>query len=291
MRRVRDAPPAAGPRLGPAATALLLSLSVHGAALAFLFVARDEPPEPGPVALVELVVETVPAGGGSAAERDEQGAERSAAPAAGPGGDDEPTAVAPREPQPALPALEPPFAESRRAPGSAQEREIPAVGPRPPRPVPQSAQRREPARSTALRSEARSAGAAAHEPGRSASLAAPGPGGAGGATAGTGEGEPSLPPGFVTGSPDNPLPRYPAVARRRGIEGTVTLDVLVSAEGLPERVAIARSSGSGLLDEAALEAVRRWRFRPARRGTEAVEGRVTVPVTFRLIEPERAALP
>ncbi|MCX8099735.1 MAG: TonB family protein [Geminicoccaceae bacterium] len=294
MRRVRDAPFAAGPRLGPAAAALLVSLSVHGAALAFLFVTREEPPEPGPVALVELVVETPPAGGGSAAERDEQGAERSAAAAterAGPAGEDESAAAASRQPQPAPPALEQPVAEPGRAPASADERPVAVDRPRPPRPVPQSAQRREPARSTALRSEARSAGAGVREPDRSASLAAPGPGGAGDAPAASGEGEPSLPPGFVTGSPDNPLPRYPTAARRRGIEGTVTLDVLVSAEGLPERVAIARSSGSGLLDEAALEAVRRWRFRPARRGTEAVEGRVTVPVTFRLIEPERAALP
>ena len=104
---------------------------------------------------------------------------------------------------------------------------------------------------------------------------------------GGGEG---APPGFVLGSPDNPLPRYPTVARRRGIEGTVTLEVRVDGAGLPERVAIARSSGSTLLDEAALEAVRRWRFRPALRSGEPVAGIVTVPITFRLLEPERAAL-
>ncbi|MEJ5234131.1 MAG: TonB family protein, partial [Geminicoccaceae bacterium] len=98
------------------------------------------------------------------------------------------------------------------------------------------------------------------------------------------------PPGFAPGSADNPLPRYPTVARRRGIEGTVTLEVKVSASGLAEQVVLARSSGSALLDEAALEAVRRWRFRPARRGGEAVPGVVTVPITFRLLEPERAAL-
>jgi protein TonB len=76
----------------------------------------------------------------------------------------------------------------------------------------------------------------------------------------------------------------------RDSEGTVTLEVLVNGAGLPEQVVLARSSGSALLDEAALEAVRRWRFRPARRAGEPVPGVVTVPITFRLLEPEQAAL-
>lgn len=92
-------------------------------------------------------------------------------------------------------------------------------------------------------------------------------------------------PGFSLGSGANPMPSYPPAARRRGIEGKVVLDVLVSAEGQALAVEIARSSGSSLLDEAARETIRRWRFRPATRGDKAIEARATVPVQFSLIEP------
>lgn len=92
-------------------------------------------------------------------------------------------------------------------------------------------------------------------------------------------------PGFSLGSAANPMPSYPPAARRRGIEGKVVLDVLVSAEGRALSVAIARSSGSSLLDEAARETIGRWRFRPAMRKEEAIEARATVPVQFSLIEP------
>ncbi len=80
----------------------------------------------------------------------------------------------------------------------------------------------------------------------------------------------------------NPPPVYPQRARRRGAEGKVMLEVAVTREGDARDVFIARSSGSGILDEAARDAVQRWRFIPARRGSELVEARVIVPVEFRL---------
>jgi protein TonB len=83
----------------------------------------------------------------------------------------------------------------------------------------------------------------------------------------------------------NPAPRYPLAARRAGEQGTVTLRVLVSREGLPARVDVEKSSGSPHLDNAAHEAVKGWRFNPARRGTEVVEGWVLVPIVFRLEGP------
>lgn len=101
----------------------------------------------------------------------------------------------------------------------------------------------------------------------------------------TGDGGSAPGPGFSLGSAGNPMPSYPPAARRRGIEGKVVLDVLVSAEGRALSVAIARSSGSSLLDEAARETVGRWRFRPAMREDEAIQARATVPVQFSLIEP------
>jgi periplasmic protein TonB len=80
----------------------------------------------------------------------------------------------------------------------------------------------------------------------------------------------------------NPPPAYPASARRNGEAGTVTLRVLVSAEGRPEQVELERSSGSNALDLAALQGVRQWRFAPARRGGVPHEAWVLVPIVFRL---------
>ena len=90
------------------------------------------------------------------------------------------------------------------------------------------------------------------------------------------------PPVFNASYLRNPAPHYPLAARRTGEQGTATVRVLVTAEGLPARVALEKSSGSTHLDTAAVEAVKGWRFAPARRGTEAVEGWVLVPIVFRL---------
>lgn len=81
---------------------------------------------------------------------------------------------------------------------------------------------------------------------------------------------------------NNPAPLYPILSRRRGEQGKVLLLVQVSAQGLAERVEINQSSGHLRLDSAALEAVKRWRFVPARRGDEAVAASVVVPIVFRL---------
>jgi periplasmic protein TonB len=90
------------------------------------------------------------------------------------------------------------------------------------------------------------------------------------------------PPLFNAAYLRNPPPRYPLAARRNGEQGTVTLRVLVDREGLPASVAIEKTSGYAPLDNAAREAVRAWRFAPARRGNQAVEAWVLVPVVFRL---------
>ena len=83
----------------------------------------------------------------------------------------------------------------------------------------------------------------------------------------------------------NPAPIYPAVARRREQQGTVTVKVLVGVDGSVERAEIADSSGFDALDDAALETVRsRWRFVPARHDGLAVESWVLVPIRFALLE-------
>jgi len=90
------------------------------------------------------------------------------------------------------------------------------------------------------------------------------------------------PPQFGAAYLNNPKPAYPPLARRMGMEGTVMLKVLVSREGTALKVEVAHSSGFATLDRAATEAVKNWRFIPARRAFQPVDEWVQVPVAFRL---------
>jgi periplasmic protein TonB len=77
------------------------------------------------------------------------------------------------------------------------------------------------------------------------------------------------------------FPPYPSAARRLGVQGTTVLHVLVANTGLVAQVVVKQSAGHPDLDQAATDAVRRWRFEPARRGTEPVEMWVQLPFEFR----------
>jgi len=90
------------------------------------------------------------------------------------------------------------------------------------------------------------------------------------------------PPQFGAAYLNNPKPAYPAVAKRMGMEGMVMLKVLVSREGESLKIEIAQSSGHEILDQAAAQAVERWRFIPARKGDSPLEEWVQVPVAFHL---------
>lgn len=74
-------------------------------------------------------------------------------------------------------------------------------------------------------------------------------------------------------------PRYPLDSRRKREQGTVILQVLLSADGRVASVSVSQSSGFERLDKAALDAVRRWRWSPTLRGGQAVmvTGRVRIP--------------
>ena len=82
----------------------------------------------------------------------------------------------------------------------------------------------------------------------------------------------------------NPKPRYPLIARRLKMEGTVVVRVLVSPAGKAEIVRLGASSGSSVLDQAALNAVQGWSFVPAQQGSRPVSAWVDVPIRFRLTE-------
>jgi protein TonB len=80
-----------------------------------------------------------------------------------------------------------------------------------------------------------------------------------------------------------PPPSYPIAAIRAGQQGTVVLRVQVDADGRPAGVAIERSSGSRVLDNAARQQVlRHWRFVPAKVDGLAVPAVGLVPVSFSL---------
>lgn len=90
------------------------------------------------------------------------------------------------------------------------------------------------------------------------------------------------PPRFDANYLHNPAPAYPRAARVAGQQGQVMLKVLVSEQGAAVNVQVESSSGVARLDEAALDAVRQWRFVPAKRGAEAIQDWVLVPIAFRL---------
>jgi protein TonB len=83
---------------------------------------------------------------------------------------------------------------------------------------------------------------------------------------------------------DTPRPDYPESARRDGREGRVLLRVLVDDQGRSKQVEINTSSGSDALDRAAAEAIKRWRFHPARYGDKTVESWLRIPIEFRLAD-------
>jgi protein TonB len=91
-----------------------------------------------------------------------------------------------------------------------------------------------------------------------------------------------VPPKFDAAYLSNPAPAYPGMSKRLGEQGKVLLRVKVGADGQAQDVSVLQSSGFPRLDEAAREAVRNWRFVPARQGDQAVAAPVNVPIVFKL---------
>ena len=128
----------------------------------------------------------------------------------------------------------------------------------------------------------------------------PGTGGGAGAGQGAGIGEGSgsgIGPGSGGGTGGGPYrqgsgitapallrevkPDYTEEARRRGVEGDVILEIIVRADGSVTGVKVRQGLGAGL-DQRAADAVRQWRFSPARRQGQAVDVVVEVAVEFKL---------
>jgi protein TonB len=75
-------------------------------------------------------------------------------------------------------------------------------------------------------------------------------------------------------------PSYPEDARKAGIEGMVVVEVLVDTAGNVEKVKIVRSVPE--LDQAAVEAVRKFRFNAATLDDKRVSSWITIPFHFKL---------
>ena len=112
-------------------------------------------------------------------------------------------------------------------------------------------------------------------------------------SAGAPKATPVAPPPVVAALPDGAVtrtatpsggyqvhPSYPSTARRLGIEGTSLLRVFVGADGRVTDIELDRSAGHPDLDRAAIDAVRRWKFEPGRRGNEPIGMWVRLPVQF-----------
>jgi periplasmic protein TonB len=95
------------------------------------------------------------------------------------------------------------------------------------------------------------------------------------------EGQLQLPVSRASGL-DNPLPIYPALSRRLREEGVVRLSVMILADGRVAEVSVQKSSGFPRLDAAAVAAVRRWHYLPARRDGVAIVWQHVQPVAFSL---------
>jgi TonB family protein len=78
-----------------------------------------------------------------------------------------------------------------------------------------------------------------------------------------------------------PQPEYTDQARRKKIDGTVLLSLVVSADGTVRDPAVTRSLDKGL-DKQALETVKKWKFEPATKDGQPVAVRIDVEVSFRI---------
>lgn len=287
---------AAGRDRGLTMLALVISLGLHGAALACFVLLREvTPPEPYAVIAVELVQDEESTGFAATSESDDASAAR----------DGEPTPVSGHAParekitderETEFPIRTAPAraAETASAPEASAEAML-RVPPAPRRkPLiltsstgaksarhqfekqladmkdesPQKADpklTREVARSAANRAAVRTQQIATLDQGKNHAMAA-------------------SPATVRGGGLANAAPRYPYLARRQGQEGRVIVRVQVSAAGNAATVSVRRSSGYRLLDEAAVKAVKSWRFAPANRGGISVAGSVDVPVSFKLTD-------
>jgi protein TonB len=241
------------------------SLLLHGAALAALLwsPARPVPGTPAEQA-VTLFWDGTEDG---AADRADSAAEPA------------PPGAPPRVEAPPAPAAPPPPAAAPPAPPPPPPAEAAALAPPPPAPP-----RPQPARPPAPRPTPQPA---PREPGPPAiwsppARAAAGAGQGAAMASGAGIASGAVSAARPVGGAANASPEYPHGSRIRGEQGRVTLLVQVGPDGRVLDLSVLGSSGFPALDQAALRAVRGWRFDPGTQDGRAVFSTTQVGITFRL---------
>lgn len=82
-----------------------------------------------------------------------------------------------------------------------------------------------------------------------------------------------------------PAPEYPPEARKQKLEGKVKLKITISDEGEVSKAEVSESSGYDFFDNAALDAIKNWRFTPAEENGHLIEEIRTIKIIFRFEEP------
>jgi TonB family protein len=80
-------------------------------------------------------------------------------------------------------------------------------------------------------------------------------------------------------------PKYPESARKKGIQGTVTMDVVIGADGSVKSVKV--TDGDKDLGKAAASAVKHWRYQPTVNNSKPIPVETTVSVEFHLTAPPK----
>jgi len=88
---------------------------------------------------------------------------------------------------------------------------------------------------------------------------------------------------------DTPTPAYPMELACAGVGGQVILSLAVGVEGTPTGVRLVLTSGNEALDQAAVEGVKDWQFKPATRGGQPQATTIQVPVNFNVPQPRPEA--
>ena len=88
---------------------------------------------------------------------------------------------------------------------------------------------------------------------------------------------------YKIGTIKNPHPEYPMIARKKGWQGRLLLNVSVSKNGDVISVNVLKTSGFEILDKTSVETIKIWKFIPARIGGKNVEDNLNIPVSFKLV--------
>ncbi|WP_086984326.1 energy transducer TonB [Vibrio aphrogenes] len=77
-------------------------------------------------------------------------------------------------------------------------------------------------------------------------------------------------------------PKYPRLAQKRGLEGTAMYEIWLDEDGSQIKQSLLSSSGAAMLDKAALDAIKKWKFSPRTVNGVSMAHRVQIPVRFKL---------